>query len=262
MKNRRVDSLVKDEAFKSFILKKALYVKGKNIKLGDEILTYSKLYGNELFEIPDVFPSVCACVRGSCGKYCKGCKKACYVAKSYKDLRGKAIKKGHARRTIAMRYYPELMYEALTGQLARKRNKPEFLRIHQSGEIESSAEFETHIKVAKDHPETIFYMYTKAFDIVIPYLLQHENEFPKNFIILISIWNEYGIKEYNAVKHMDNIKAFVVNTGYDYSKHGIIPTCKCGAYNGRKMNHETTCYICKKCMLIAPEKKVILCDEH
>ena len=261
LKMKRLSTLVKNEIFKSFIIKNSYYCSGGNIKLGKEILTWSKLYNNIDFTVNDVMPGVTCKCSGSCGNYCKGCSKTCYVKKSY-DLHGASVIKGHARRTIATRFYINELQERLSLQLSRKRGKAACVRIHQSGEIESLSELIMHKNIAAEHPETVFFMYTKAFDIVIPYIIKHAAVWPDNFIILISIWNEYGIKEYNSVKHLPFIKAFICNTGYNYQAAGIECTTTCKAYNGKKLNHEITCFRCKKCFDKNINHKTILCDEH
>ena len=251
----KLTQLIKKAAFKAMILSKAKLCKG-NIKTGKNILTWSKLYSSMLFFIPALNTRV----KGSCKrKYCKGCSKDCYVKKSY---RYKSVILSHAIRTIAIRYYLPELKERLSLQLSRMKNKPQYVRIHQSGEYEYLQEFIMWIDIARNNPGTIFFSYTKAFDIVIPYLLQHEKELPDNFIILISVWNKYGIKEYLQVKHIPTVKAFCVNTGYNYAAAGIDITTTCKAYVGKKLNHNLTCEKCKKCMVCNDTNKCILCDEH
>ena len=241
------------------LLSKCGYVKGKNVKMGDEIYSLSKLYGNDNF-ITEVLPGIyCECT-GTCGNHCTGCKNACYVKKSY-DIKPSVVV-GHMRRTILMRYFLDEYKTALTGQLARKRKKAEVIRLDQSGEIETLKEFIMHKNIASDHKETSFYIYTKNMDTIGPYILQHANEFPDNFIILISIWNDQNIDWFLRLQHLPFIKAFVVKTGYDYNAAGIHIQTDCKAYNGKKLNKELTCYKCKKCFDHNPNHKIIGCDEH
>ena len=239
------------------ILKAAKLCKG-NIKTGKSILTWSKLYGNMMHYVERLNISV----KGSCKcKYCKGCCKTCYVKKSY---RHKSVIYGHAIRTIAMRYFPHELFAVIDRQLQRMRKKAKYVRIHQSGEYESLQEFIFWLDMSRLHPETVFYCYTKAFDFIIPYLLQHENELPDNFIILISIWHNYGIKEFNAVKHIKTVKAFVYDDRtFNYAAAGIDITYYCAAYdiNG-KLDHDETCDECQACMLMDPVYKVIGCIAH
>ena len=123
-------------------------------------------------------------------------------------------------------------------------------------------EFIAHKDIANDHPETTFYLYTKNVDTIGPYILEHANKFPHNLIINISIWNEQNIEWFKRLQHLPFIKAFVVITGYDYSKSGIEIQTKCNAYNGKKLNKNITCYKCKKCFDKNKNHKIIGCDEH
>ena len=254
-----INNYVNDPEFKSFILRKARYCSGGNIKLGHEMLTWSKLMGNEDYTFSVMDGKECTC-SGSCPFHCPGC----YVEKSYycHGDGSKHVINGHAWRTIAVRYYLDDLKKELDGQLTRKRKKAPSVRLDQSGEIETLEELIMHKDIAINHPETVFFVYTKSYDIVVPYILQHANDWPENFIVLISIWHELGINEYKALAHLPFIKAFVVNDGYDYSIHGIFPTTTCKAYNGRKLNHAVTCFVCKKCFDNKPEHKIIFCDKH
>lgn len=237
------------------IVKKAKIAGNGNIKLGDSMGTFSKLMGNDDFYIPKLNMAVC----GSCGHHCVGCKKDRYVKKSY---RYDSVKYGHALRSIAVSNALDELTETLSKQLARKKKPFRFVRINQSGELETLNEFLMWARLAKEQPETDFYLYTKALEIVIPYLKEHGSEIPKNLTILVSIWHEYGIDEFNAVKHLPNVKAFVYLDGFDYESHGIVIQTKCNAYVGTKLNKEITCEKCQKCMDRLSCHKIIGCDAH
>lgn len=225
-----------------------------NIKLGN-MGTFSKLKGNENIYVKKLNCSVC----GTCGKYCAGCSKDCYVNASY---RYGSVIYGHAVRTIAMRTDIEKMESDIIGQLKRKRKPFEIVRINQSGELETVRELEMWINSANEIPETHFYLYTKAYDFVVPYLLKNADTLPENITILISIWREYGIAEYNAVMHIPNVKAFAYCDGFDYSAHGLTIQTKCKAYEGKKLNHDLTCDKCRKCFDRNQFHAVIGCDAH
>lgn len=226
-----------------------------NIKLGKTIATFSKLYSDEEFITPY------GVVKGSCEtRFCGGCKGSCYVRKSY---RYGTVIKGHARNTLAVRMGALKLYEDIKGQLQRARKPYTMVRVHQSGEFESTEEFLAWCKLANDFPAITFYTYTKAFPYVIPALLC--GKVPNNFIINISVWHEYGIKEYNLVKHLQNVKAFIYDDGFNYAAYGIdLNKCdRCMAYdeNG-KLNHEITCERCGKCLDNNPGHKIIACSDH
>lgn len=227
--------------------------KSGNIKVG-RIWTWSTLMGNINWYIEKLGCSVC----GTCGNHCQGCMSACYVRKSY---RYSSVKYGHARNTLSLRLYPQETLEKLDGFIVRAKNKPDVIRINQSGEIESLAQFRIWKELASRHPEIKFYLYTKAFDIVIDELLTEDT--PSNLTVLISIWHESGITEFRAVEHLKNVKAFVYDDGFDYSAFGLEIQTYCKAYgeNG-KLNKEITCQKCKKCFNRSASHKVIGCLEH
>ena len=231
---------------------KAHFVAGGNTKLGKSVLTFSKLYGDELFYIRGlgIF------VKGSCGGYCIGCKNSCYVKKSY---RYDSVMLCHAVNTLAIRESIAKAFDDLDAQLTRKRNKAEIVRIHQSGELESLAELIAWLDLARKHPETVFYLYSKAYDFI-EYVVEHDL-IPSNIIILVSIWHEFGIDCYLKTGHNPQIKAFILIDGFDYISFGIEVETMCFAYdrNG-KMNHDITCDLCKKCF--NKTTKTIGCFEH
>ena len=232
----------------------AKFGKSGNIKLGNSTWTFSKLAGNT------EFTSVYGTCTGSCGKYCSGCwhRGGCYVWKSY---RYPSVVKGHMRNTIAFRNDLDAAFENLAKQLDRARNKPFMVRINQAGELETAAEFSHWCDIASKNPGVNFWLYTKAFDIAIPALLA--GKVPENVTVLVSIWHEYGVEEYNSVKHLSNVKAFVYMDGFNYSDLGIQVTTTCKAYNeAGKLDHDVTCDKCKKCFNRLVSCKVIGCNAH
>lgn len=246
----------------------AKIVGGGNIKLGNTIGTWSTLFGDAVYDTP--FGKV----QGTCGHHCEHCGQSvngkrppCYVAKSYRY--GSVIKR-HAENTVAMRKDVWKCFKDLHGQLTRKRNKFVYVRIDQSGELETIEQLKGWEWLAEEHRETTFYIYTKAYAIVLPELLN--GNVPKNLVVLISIWHEQGIDAYKTVKHLTNVKAFVYmdkNSNPDgwwyeeYAAHGIEIQTICKAYDEKgKMNHDITCDKCKKCIACRKNTKVIGCFDH
>ena len=241
-----------------------------NIKVGN-IATWSTLPSNRIF-----FSQKYGAVKGTCPpEICKYCARAkeegkrppCYVFKSH---RYPSVVDGQARNTISMRNDPEKAFKQLSDALSRKRIPIVAGRFDQSGEIENEAQFEGQCRVAKDHPKTPFYVYTKRTEVVVPALL--EGKVPKNLTVLISIWHEQGIDEFLKVAHLPNVKAFVYcdynrnPSGWgpeDYAKYGVFVQTFCKAYDLKgKMNHNITCELCKKCFNRSAKAKVIGCLDH
>lgn len=225
---------------------KARFIKHGNIKLGN-MWTFSTLYGSKEYN------TEYGKVSGTCGHYCKGCESACYVRKSY---RYPSVINSHAINTLALINDIMETEKTLIAQIKNARKKPSVIRIHQSGEMINRYEMAMWINIAKEFPQITFYTYTKAFDIVEPFLL----ELPLNFYINISVWHEYGIKEFKEMAKHPNIKAFAYMDGFDYSAHGLNIQTTCKAYEGGKLNHAITCDKCKKCF--ADTFKIIGCEDH
>lgn len=226
---------------------------GGNIKLGSQMGTFSKLAGRHEFD------TKYGPVLGSCGKYCESCegRDKCYVFKSY---RYGSVINGHARNTIAFRMDLEKAFEQIHGQLSRKRKPFKYIRVNQAGEIETVLELIYWVNLAIDFPDTYFYLYTKNFD-ALRAVINAGILVPDNITVLVSIWHEYGIPEYNEFKSVPWIKAFVYDDGFDYSVYGLRIETYCHAYdkNG-KLDHDITCDKCQKCL--NSKFKVIGCYDH
>ena len=267
---------------KEFILDKATIHSGTqkdNIKLGN-MGSWAMLFGNCDWYIPEI-NTTC---KGTCGEHCKVCfdskhlkNSPCYVAKSYikytnrnsdgtiGDIQNNkcSVKLGHAYRTIAMTQYRNDLFNRLNKQLNNKRNKFKIIRINESGELTCYEDLALWCMLAKEHPETTFYLYTKNYDAVQEAI---DNDIIcNNIYINISVWHENGILSYNNMKGHNQIRAFVfVDKDWNkekYEENGLNISSMCGAYdkNG-KMNHSITCEKCKKCF--TSNNKCVGCFEH
>lgn len=226
---------------------------GGNIKLGN-MGSFSKVMGNDTVTDGNI-----SCV-GSCSKYCSecGCAMSCYVRASY---RYKSVRTRHIINTLAMRENLDSVYNDLYLQMYRKRNKFLVVRINQSGELETESEFKMWCRLASDFPMTEFYVYTKAFDLVTPTLLN--GGCPNNLTVLFSIWHTYGLNEYKVVAHLPNVKAFVYCDGFNYEMVGLKINTYCMAYaKDGKLDHNITCDKCRKCFNRLDSCKVVGCNAH
>lgn len=220
-----------------------------NIKLGS-MAVWSTLKGATPIYIQEMGKSIV----GTCGN-CADCEDACYVNASY---RYPSVKYSHARNTLGLRECPQKVFADLDDQLTfheKPGKKPiELVRINQSGELENNAEFESWVNLALKHEGTRFYIYTKRYDIVSPYI--KENGLPKNFHVLYSVWHNTGKAEYEEVKDIPGVHAFV----YDDGVVGIKPDVYCPAYKDGKLDHEMTCNKCGLCF--KSKVKAIGCHAH
>ena len=232
----------------------ARFNKQGNTKIG-RIWSFSTLMGNEPIHIS--YRGTECSVMGTCGKYCEGCKKACYVRHSY---RYPSVKYGHMLNTLAIRNDTMQACYDLRNQIMRAKNKPNAIRIHVSGEFESLAEIAMWDILAATFPDIVFYVYSKAYDLLDEYY-QKFNKSP-NFIWNVSIWHEYGILFYRKYAHVDGVRCFVYDDGYDYRKWGLYSDSKCPAYdaNGNTVDGVT----CEKCGLCMGKRNrnVTFCNAH
>ena len=239
-----------------------------NIKVGD-MLTWNKLAGAGTLN---------GC-KGTCGKYCKGCyneedpmNSPCYVFKSYRQYKNDIIN-SHIVNTEAIRNDLKGTFELFKKTLGRKRRiKP--IRIHASGEFESTEEIIEWMKLAKALPDWPMYVYTKAEDYLDEALIKIGKEgYPNNFFVNVSIWHEHGVDIYNKWKHLPFIRAYVYDDGWDYKSVGLELKKYCPAYQweektlksgkvSRKvvLKHDLTCDRCKMCF--SEKNKVLGCLSH
>ena len=228
---------------------------GGNIKLGNNPLfgSWSTMKGGD-DEIRYVkkYDGSCSGTCGECGKYCTD---SCYVNASYRY--GSVIQR-HAINATYIKEDVDLTFKILDEQLTKKKDKFQIIRINQSGELTGFAELQHWINLAKKHPETKFYVYTKNYKAV-KKVVDKEIEVPKDFTILISVWHKHGLKEFNKWKDLPYIKAFV----YDDGELHITPQTYCMAYDDKgKLDHNVSCEKCKKCFNRNSKHKIIGCKAH
>lgn len=223
-----------------------------NIKLG-RIASWSTIYGTK----PVYVKKMNGYVQGTCGKECgnkkDGCEEHCYVDKSYWKP---AVVFGHARNTIGLRKVPEKVFKDLDLQLSRSKVIDK-VRLNQSGDLESENEFLMWCRLAQKHPNVKFYIYTKQYKFVERALLA--GMAPMNFQVNYSVWHKKGLTEFNKVKHIKNVSAFVYDDGELYIDIPKNNYCKAYDESG-KLDRSKSCAICGKCYNHL--FKVIGCKDH
>lgn len=233
--------------------RKPHFTKNGNIKLGDNMWVWSTMKGsNDEVRYIKALDGYCS---GTCGEYCKECTKSCYVNRSY---RYGSVILGHAVNTVWLKNDISKTFEQLVLQIKRAKKKPSMIRINQSGELTCADELIKWANLAKQYPEINMYLYTKNYDAVAN-LVECENNISHNLTILISVWHNLGVAEFEKWKHIPNIKAFV----YDDGELHLKPTTYCNAYDEKgKLNHDITCEKCKKCFSRSANHKIVGCKAH
>ena len=193
---------------------------------------------------------------GTCGCVnCEACEKECYavaMVKRFKDA-GKA----RIRNTMQLRENINQHFDDIRAAILRDKIK--MVRYTDSGEIESYLQFAKLVNLALGLPSVRFYLYTKNYEVLREFF-GGGRELPKNMVVLISIWEDLGEKEFSEFSKHENIKAFAVKPAT------VKPQVMCPAYKmegGRvKLNKEMTCAKCGLCIGTRGNAKIIGCLEH
>lgn len=197
---------------------------------------------------------------GTCGAVdCSGCQKACYAVsmiKRYRDARNHRIENTLQLRADINKHFDDIRAAIL-------RDKIRVVRYTDSGEIESYLQFMKLVNLALGLPSVRFYLYTKNYAVLREYFGRGDRfELPSNLVVLISIWEDLGEKEFQEFRHHKNIKAFAVKPAT------VKPEVMCPAYKkdpntGRvKLNKEMTCVKCGLCTGARGGAQIIGCLEH
>lgn len=180
-------------------------------------------------------------IKGTCGKYCGSCFKYCYAVKFVRFHNNSTVRV-YAMNTLIMRNDPEKLKRAIKEYC--EKNVVKYFRYHTSGEVESVSQMETYTEICKENPDVVFYLYTKAFDILNEWFEQHKS-IPDNLVINLSQWHN---------KLTDLINPFLLSLcnvfAYDDGESGqeVEDMIHCPAVD--KQGHETgiTCAQCRRCM--------------
>lgn len=197
---------------------------------------------------------------GTCGAVdCSACVKQCYavsMVKRYKDARIHRIENTLQLRENITQHFDDIRAAIL-------RDHIRMVRYTDSGEIESYQQFFKLVNLALGLPSVRFYLYTKNYAVLREFFGRGDQfELPTNLVVLISIWEDLGEKEYMEFRHHRNIKAFAVKPAT------VKPEIMCPAYKkdpktGRvKLNAEMTCAKCGLCIGTRGNADIIGCLEH
>lgn len=137
----------------------------------------------------------------TCGN-CKECMHYCYDIKACLQYSNTVID-ARIRNLVILKKDRNEYFDRIDKKVSRRR-KNKYFRWHVAGDIIDLDYFERMVKIAIDHPDFVFWTYTKMYHIV--------NEFiaaggiiPGNFHIMFSEWrgmpmeNPYNMPEFRVV---------------------------------------------------------------
>lgn len=228
--------------------KTATHISSGNIKVG-AIPQFNTLPGNEPISVSTI--GVLTDIKGTCSNFCKTCKGSCYAIKMLK-YRHNSIVKAWGENTLLLRNRPKQVKTDIINYINKKGVK--YFRFHTSGELESVEQIKIYKEICESCPDCNFYIYTKAFGLLL-YYFRNGGTLPKNFVINLSEWkgNIDKFYKYNDVE--DNIKELFESMNV-FSYDDNTPEClaakvvmpHCPAVNEKGKDTGVTCDKCRRCM--------------
>ena len=127
---------------------------------------------------------------------CSECKHFCYdirdCIKYGWSMKNMCIR-ARAKNTVLLLYYPEKYYREIDEFLTKYNGKYKMFRWHVGGEIRNEKQFADMVKIVKNHPDYIFWTYTKNYFSVNSYVKHNGNDraiaIPENFRVMFSEWD-------------------------------------------------------------------------
>lgn len=182
---------------------------------------------------------------------CSKCSRKCYAIRTIRQYEKACINR--LENTLQLRNDMKAHFEAIGKAI--QDNKIEIVRYTESGELETYDQMLELYRLAIRFPNVHFYLYTKNY-----YVLRCFFDFrtlPDNMVVLISVWEDVGVNEWEEFKGYKNVKCFAVNSK-------LQPKVFCPAYklvNGKaKLDKKVTCAKCGLCF--NSKAKIIGCYEH
>lgn len=122
----------------------------------------------------------------TCGN-CSACLPYCYDVKACFQYPN--VMTARAENTAMMRLDMGLTFMLIDKYIStRKANK--YFRWHVSGDILNDQYFDNMVRIARRHPDWVFWTYTKRYDIVNRWLdVNGADALPKNLSVMFSVWN-------------------------------------------------------------------------
>ena len=275
-----------------------LHVSKGNAKIGKGIWSFSTLPGNEDHLLTLKGGELLTDVPGTCSKYCEGCfGGGCYAVRDAK-LHHNATIPAWAENTAllrsgklweeldtfltlkngrALKYLRETPYDASDDTAERERYVAvarglatvKYFRIHVSGEIEDANQLRRWNQIARQHPETVFGMYTKNFDALAEFLDDEPEGFAENFVINVSEWHgvaktfleKYSWAGLNVFEYDDGLQRGCGLDEAEKARLAKVPHCPAVTREGHHAKlpdgSEMTCDRCGRCYRKTGERTAV-----
>lgn len=265
-----------------------LHVSKGNTKIGKGIWSFSTLPGNAEHMLTVKGKGLLTDIPGTCSKYCDDCfNGGCYAVRDAK-LHHNATIPAWAENTVllrsgrlweeldrfltlrngrAIKYLRDTPYDASDDAeereqyvaVARGIAVVKYFRIHVSGELENADQLRRWDQLARQHPETVFGMYTKNFDALAEFLDDEPEGFADNLVVNVSEWHgvakpfleKYAWAKLNVFEYDDSGKTHNEIGFAEWARLKAAPHCPAVTRSG---HHATlpdgsplTCDRCGRC---------------
>lgn len=135
---------------------------------------------------------------------CSGCMHLCYDIKACAQYPNTVIDARMRNMTILRRDRAE--YFRRIEQAISRRRTNKFFRWHVAGDIVDGDYFDNMVRIAREHPDFVFWTYTKNYKVVNAWVAEHgADKIPANLSVMFSEWrgmpmdNPYGFPEFRVV---------------------------------------------------------------
>ena len=137
---------------------------------------------------------------------CKECKFLCYDIKACLQYPNTVID-SRVRNLVILLKDREEYFDRIDKAISRRKTN-KFFRWHVAGDIVDIEYFDNMVRIARRHPDFIFWTYTKNYKVVNEWIRIHggsKKSLPKNLSVMFSEWrgmemiNPYGLPEFRVV---------------------------------------------------------------
>lgn len=136
-----------------------------------------------------------------CGHNCKYCLGICYDIKACCQY-SNTVLPARIRNSVMARLYRDEFFAQIDRAISR-RKKNKMFRWHVAGDILDYNYFCRMCKIANDHPDFVFWTYTKMYWVVNRYIAEN-GSLPENLSVMFSEWKVQNADGSYSVVPFDN----------------------------------------------------------